>query len=253
MVGAVHWCRNEIPRRDGTTATRTDAQEGTMTQNPTPPNQWQPTNPPAPAVPEKTRSWFARHKILTAIGAVILLMIVGKALGGSDAKTDTASPSTSTPTAAAPAATPATPAPAKTTAAPKPAAAGIGTKVRDGKFEFVVTGVEDGGKELGDQYLKETAQGTFKLVKVSITNIGDKAQTMFDSNQKLIDDKGRSFEPNSSAALMMEGNSDVWIKPINPGNSVKGVLVYDMPVGAVPTMIELHDSAFSGGVKVNLK
>jgi hypothetical protein len=40
---------------------------------------------------------------------------------------------------------------------------------------------------------------------------------------------------------------------INPGLAIaKTVVSFDVPVGAAPEAIELHDSAFSGGVKVSL-
>ena len=54
------------------------------------------------------------------------------------------------------------------------------------------------------------------------------------------------------AAMSIDGN-DVFLNQINPGNTVKGVLVYDMPKGAVPASIELHDSMFSGGATVSLR
>lgn len=231
-----------------------------MTDQPTPPQgPWQPSNPPAPPAPAPAqRSWFARHKILTAILALFGLGIIAGALsgGGDEKATNSAesTPSTSAAAAAVPSQS-AAPAPKPTPAVSKPAPAEpkIGSKVRDGKFEFVVTKVAPGGKEIGSDFLKETAQGTFQLVSITVSNIGKEPQTLFDSNQKIIDDKGREFEPNSMAAMALDNNEDVWIKPINPGNSVKGVLVYDMPDGAVPVTIELHDSAFSGGVKVALK
>jgi hypothetical protein len=45
-------------------------------------------------------------------------------------------------------------------------------------------------------------------------------------------------------------DNDVFLKEINPGNSVKGTLVFDMPKDAKPATIEMHDSRFSGGVVV---
>ena len=39
---------------------------------------------------------------------------------------------------------------------------------------------------------------------------------------------------------------------INPGNSIDGTVVFDVPVGVTPTSVEDHDSAFSGGVTVAL-
>ncbi|MCE1180403.1 MAG: DUF4352 domain-containing protein [Micrococcales bacterium] len=219
-----------------------------------PQQQWQPSNPPAPPAPApKQKSWFARHKILTALLALFLLGGLASALGGGgDSSTDAATGETS-PAASAAASSPAKPSSATPAKKPEPAAtAGIGTKVRDGKFEFTVTKVEAGGKQVGDSSFGEKAQGSFHLVHLTISNIGDKAQMMFDSNQKVKDAQGREFEPNSMAAILLPDN-DIWMKDINPGNTLNGVLVYDMPDGSTPTSIELHDSMFSGGVTVSLK
>lgn len=234
-----------------------------MTTQPTPQApvpQWQPTNPPAPVPPEKQRSWFARHKVLTAILALLAFFALGSMLGGGD---DAATPSeaasspavelTSAPAdAEAASEQPAQETPEAPAEEPADDLPGIGDAVRDGKFEFVVTGVEDGGTEVGDDFLRETAQGRFHLIHVTVTNIGDEAQSMFDSNQRVRDEQGRTFEANSMAGIHLDGN-DLWINEINPGNSVKGTLVFDMPEGAIPVAIELHDSMFSGGVTVSLQ
>ncbi|MDO5503666.1 MAG: DUF4352 domain-containing protein [Actinomycetia bacterium] len=223
--------------------------------------QWAPTEPPPPpAPPAKEKSWFARHKILTAILALLLLGVIVNALGGEG---DEDSRATSTPTTASTATTEETEAadeetpeeaPAEEPAEEAEAAAdlpGIGDPVRDGKFEFVVTGVEDGGTEIGSEYFGEEAQGRFHLVHITVTNIGTEAQGMFSGNQKVKDEQGRTFESNSSAVILMDDN-DLWITDINPGNSLSGTLIFDMPEGATPVEIELHDSAFSGGVSVAL-
>ncbi|TWP38199.1 DUF4352 domain-containing protein [Leekyejoonella antrihumi] len=39
---------------------------------------------------------------------------------------------------------------------------------------------------------------------------------------------------------------------INPGNSIQGVLALDLPAGVKAASMELHDSMFSGGMKVGL-
>lgn len=51
--------------------------------------------------------------------------------------------------------------------------------------------------------------------------------------------------------MLIEDN-EVFLNEINPGNTVKGVLVFDMPKGTTPASIELHDSMLSGGVTVSL-
>jgi hypothetical protein len=57
--------------------------------------------------------------------------------------------------------------------------------------------------------------------------------------------------PDTSAAIYLP-DSNTFITPINPGNSVVGTLVFDVPVGSTLSSIELHDSAFSDGVSVQL-
>ena len=129
----------------------------------------------------------------------------------------------------------------------------LNTPVRDGKFEFVVTSVQPGLADVGDNpFLNQKAQGQFVIVTLSVQNIGDRPQGFSPSNQKLFDTEGRSFETDTSAQIALDNNDIAVWDNINPRNTVDVSLVYDMPVGAVPASIELHDSMFSGGVTVNL-
>jgi hypothetical protein len=145
-------------------------------------------------------------------------------------------------------------APGQTSKASKPAdgAPGIGSPVRDGKFEFVVTRVERPGNTIGESFTRQTAQGEFVIVYVNVTNIGDKAQTLSSSGQVLINDKGQKFEP-SSAIFSLPNADKVFLENINPGNVVTDApLLFDVAPGTVLSEIELHDSIFSGGVTVKL-
>jgi hypothetical protein len=208
------------------------------------PQTWQPGYPPAPPAPQPSKqSWFARHKILTGLLAIVLLGVVIGAMGGSDeGSPDTAGPAAKAPAAGAPAGGQAQDAPAK---------AALGTAVRDGNFEFTVTKVQPGLASVGSDVLGEKAQGQFVLVHVTVANIGTEPQLLMDSAQVVLDAQGRKFSPDSAAALYIADN-DVLFTEVNPGNTVKGILVFDMPKDAAPASIELHDSAFSGGVSVAL-
>src|SRR5699024_6951901 len=130
---------------------------------------------------------------------------------------------------------------------PAPKSPGVGDKVRDGKFEFTVVKVSDGGTSIGPKGFAEKAQGRFVLVRVDVTNIGDEPQYFFGDNQSVFDAKDRKFAADTTAAIYLEDSSS-FIEEINPGNTVKGTLVFDLPKDVDPTRIELHDSAFSGGV-----
>ncbi|MDQ0842564.1 DUF4352 domain-containing protein [Streptomyces sp. V1I6] len=127
---------------------------------------------------------------------------------------------------------------------------GIGDPVRDGKFEFTVTRVQPGVQKIGGEFGKE-AQGQFILVHMTVSNIGDEAQHFDGDAQKLFDVKDREFSADALAAIYLE-ESKSFLNEINPGNKVKGIVVFDVPKDVKPVKLELHDSIFSGGVAVDL-
>lgn len=138
-------------------------------------------------------------------------------------------------------------------AQPEEADAGIGQPVQDGKFEFVVSGVEAGVPFIGPEGFGEQAQGQFVIVRTTVTNIGDEAQSFSASNMTLFDDQGRKFDADSwASSLVDDTNASGIYDNINPGNSAQVALVFDIPVDAVPSSVKLHDSMFSGGVEVSL-
>lgn len=233
-----------------------------MSQQPFPLQPGQPANgqpvpgqpypypaPPAPPA-KKKRKW---PWIVLAV--IAFLVVVSVATGGGEKQDTTADAApvagtTATAGATAGAAEQKTAAPAKQ----DPKAVGLNTAVRDGKFEFVVSGVEAGIASVGDNpYLAKKAQGQFVIVSMTVKNIGTKPQSFSPSSQKLKDTQGRTFESDSMAQIAL-GDSDVTVwDNINPGNTVQVKVVFDMPDDAVPATIELHDSMFSGGAKVALK
>ncbi|MFQ6170437.1 DUF4352 domain-containing protein [Oryzobacter sp. R7] len=207
------------------------------------------------------RPWFKKKRFIIP-GALVGLIILGSAMGGADTPSTSVALASSSPSAEASteaSAEPAvadsptpTPTPTKTAAKPAPAGPKIGSKARDGKFEFVVTGVKCGITTVGSQYLNTKAQGEFCRLAVKITNIGDKAQSMFADNQLAFDAKKREFSASSEASFYDEKSQVLW-EEINPGNTVDGRIYFDVPKGTKLVTVELHDSMFSGGVEVALK
>jgi hypothetical protein len=135
-------------------------------------------------------------------------------------------------------------------------AAGIGSKVRDGKFEFVITRISH-AKSVGDTSLGlgDTAQGRYTILHIRVTNIGSESQTLDDSSQYVYDAAGRKFSASSSADIDLSGangQGSTWLNDINPGNTVQGRIAFDLPAGDQAVKAELHDSMFSGGVTVSL-
>jgi len=200
-----------------------------------------PGTPPSmpPAAPHK--NWFVRHKLLTAIGAIVLIGVVAGIASTSSTQTETAvvktGGSAETPTAVT-----------------KPAApvSQLGSRVLDGKFAFTVTAVKCGIAQVGtDATLSKKAQGEFCRVSLTVENTGTEAQPMSDTNQYLFDAKGRKFNADSEAAIY-DNSAQLLFEPVNPGNTIKGNIYFDVPKGTDVTKLELHDSPFSDGVTVTL-
>lgn len=192
---------------------------------------------------KKQGNWFKRHKILTVLGAIIVIAIIANVANGGSSDTNNATNNASSGTSKTNE--------TKTDAMPK-----IGQAARDGKFEFIVNSVKCGETTVGtNEYLQDKATGQFCRVNMSIKNIGNEAQSLFADNQKLIDDQNRQYSYDSTATIYAtpSDSGSTWYDQINPGNSVTGDILFDVPADATLTTAELHDSAFSGGVKVDIK
>lgn len=169
-------------------------------------------------------------------GGCATLVALGS--GKSDEKRPTPTPIATAPTRAT----------ASEPVAPRNTVAPVGASVRDGKLEFRVIKVES-AKTIGDnQFLATTAQGVFVIFTLQVTNIGDRSQNFFAQNQKLIDTQGRSYEASSSATINLEQPDS--LGSINPGNTVRAQVAFDVPQSMQMGALELHDSMFSGGVRV---
>ena len=124
--------------------------------------------------------------------------------------------------------------------------------IKDGKFQFTVTGMQCGVKQVGGEF-GQKAQGEFCLVNVTVKNVAGTAETFLDSTQQATDAKGNVYSVDSGAGIFANGESSVFLEQINPGNAVKGKLVFDVPEGTKLTAVVLHESTFTTGVKVPLK
>jgi hypothetical protein len=200
-----------------------------------PQQQYYPSQPPP-----KKRHWV-RNTFLGLAGIIVLIVIsslaANKGSNGTSATSGGAAPANTAPAV--------------------PQVAKIDTPVRDGKFQFTITSVSH-AKSVGDTAdgFGDTAQGKYTILHVTVTNIGSQPQTLDDSSQYVYDASGRKYDASTSADVYLSstgGSDSVFFNDINPGNTVRGELAFDMPAGLKAVKAELHDSAFSGGVTVNLR
>ncbi|WP_345752224.1 DUF4352 domain-containing protein [Microbacterium rhizophilus] len=212
------------------------------TQPPAPQHDQGVAGPPAApdAQTEKRKKPIFKRWWLWAIIVVIIAIAWPKG-GGSDAP---ASDPASSDQAASEQDEQAAEPPADEEEAPAdevPAVTPIGTAAEIGSLSITVTQVEPGvpqvGEEIGGTLLGEKAQGQFVLIHVSVENVGTEAESFSDMNAKVYDAQDREFEANSAAGIYIDGNDSLFGE-INPGNTLQGVLVFDIPADASAERLE---------------
>ena len=133
-----------------------------------------------------------------------------------------------------------------------PALPGLNTPVKDGKFEFVVASMSCGHASVSRAFVSRPAQGQFCLVGLTVRNVGTKAQTFADAFQKAAGPSGDTYGTDTAAGVLANvDGANVWTL-INPGNKVSGTIVFDIPATSTIATVELHDSALSRGVTVQV-
>lgn len=186
--------------------------------------------PPTPEVPKKRKKWP------WIVGGIALVMVLGCVgfftliVGGTGAALKSADDNQKG----------------------KNAVAGqLGKPAKDGKFEFTVTGQKCGAESVGGEF-GQKAQGQFCIVDVRVRNVGTSAEVFNDSSQKGYDAKGVEYSVDSGAGIYANKDSSTFLEQINPGNTVRGKLVFDMPAGSKLASVVVHESMFTAGVKVPL-
>ncbi|WP_235488412.1 DUF4352 domain-containing protein [Frankia sp. AvcI1] len=138
---------------------------------------------------------------------------------------------------------------ASVTSSPTPTA-GLGLPATDGRLEFVVAGIDCSKSRLGDGLLALRASGRFCLAQVTVRNTGDTAAALDNTTELLWDDHGDRHEANFLARFKLDEN--LW-DSIDPGETKRGTLVFDVPRDAQPQELELHESAQSDGVRIPVR
>jgi hypothetical protein len=179
-----------------------------------------------------------------AAGATIFAMTSDAFSAGSPSPSTGGAPGTAA--RAAKGASPAARTPARPTrAAPVP------VPVRDGSFEFTVESARCGVAEVGD-LIHDSAKGQFCLVTLAIRNLGAQPWSFSNMGQKAHTADHVEVSSDAKATLYANGMNQIWFHKIEPGDTLRGIVVYDIPADAKLIDIVLHDSVLSKGVRVTL-
>jgi hypothetical protein len=109
--------------------------------------------------------------------------------------------------------------------------AGVGDKVTLKGTTYRVSSVKTANSIGDSQFTRTRANGRFVVVKLSLTNRKSEPATIMESNLQLIGGNGKTYSTSDDAILATAGT--FLLEEIQPDNTEKGVLVYDLPKKAV--------------------
>jgi hypothetical protein len=98
-------------------------------------------------------------------------------------------------------------------------------------------------KSVGDSFTETRANGTFVLVRIALTNRKDEPATILSENLKLVGGNGKQYTTSDDALLAVD--KPLLLEEIQPDNTEKGTLVYDLPAKAVKNATLRVEDLFS--------
>ena len=187
------------------------------------------------------RPWFKKKRYIL----LLVILIIGAGRAGSSGSSDEASTSSSAEVTA-------TESPTESATPEEVKIAKIGDKVTEGDFAITVTNLKCGIARVGNSTFGATAQGQFCKVFITAENVGKSASTIYADDFKLISIDDKEFSPDAGNSIYLD-EKNIFIEEINPGNSLKGVGLFDIPKGAELDRLTFKDGIFTSGVQVSLK
>ena len=116
----------------------------------------------------------------------------------------------------------------------------------------MATGVHCGKDELGTWPLTRQADGVYCLVDVTASNTSTGKTLVWAVSLRAVDTAGTQYRPDDWSWLYYQ-DSQRLLKPLKPGTTVSGSLVYDVPKGTRFASLIVHDSPLSDGTTLKLR
>lgn len=194
------------------------------------------------------RNFFMKHKIISAIGVIVVLCIIGGALG-SKGNSDDTKPTTSSKSAQTSTSTKAS-ATTKSTSDDKDKlkdSYAVGEVVKYKGIEMTVTKIE---KSQGTDYDKPKDGKEFVVVTVSIKNNSSDKLSYNPFYFKMQNSSGQIEDGTFSTV-----NQDTALKSgdLAAGGNVTGTVIFEEPVNDKGLLLQYQDNIFSKDVKIQFK
>ena len=135
-----------------------------------------------------------------------------------------------------------------------PKQAGLKDPVVSGDLQFTVNSIKCGITKVGPGFLEEKPQGQFcRVTSPSRTSATRRPRSSVTSRSWSTTRTASSPTTRVQRSRPNSDNNDLWIGNINPGNTIKGNIVSDIPKGAEPVKMLLLAELFGDPVEVQLK
>jgi hypothetical protein len=124
---------------------------------------------------------------------------------------------------------------------------GLGDEATDGDFVFSVASTDSGDTITSpiDESVVKTANGEYFVVYLNVGNNGASPLTWLSVLQTL-SDGNQTYAPDVEASAALTGSEIT----IDPGAQLEVAIAFDVPIGTVPTSIQLHGDPGSPGVEL---
>jgi len=125
----------------------------------------------------------------------------------------------------------------------------LGQPVVAGDLEFTLASYKCGVtvKDLTGETLKP--QGQFCKLEVAIKNVGKSEALLTDDAVKLLGAEGVEYSSSSDTWFVKDA---LKFETVNPGNTVKGVVYFDVPKDAAPSVAAVGGGFLTSAVEVSL-
>lgn len=167
---------------------------------------------------------FFKFGCLSFIGFIILIIVI-TAIASPDSEPSSTEPSSS----------------AQKEETKEPKTAGIGEEIIVGDVHFTVNEISTADSVGGEFGVK--AQSQFLIANVTIKNEKDEAITVDSSFFKLLSGE-RTFESDGSAGIYANEDADFFLTKVNPGVSLTGNVVFDVPADLADTKLQVQTGVF---------
>jgi hypothetical protein len=112
-----------------------------------------------------------------------------------------------------------------------------------GVFDFDVTALRCGMTSVGPEGLEQRAAGQFCLLDLTVTNNSGEPELFLSGEQRVQDTNGVAYAVAEEAAVFLNDRSPSLLSELDPGETVTGVLPFD-----VPSDVHLSEAVLTGGM-----